>query len=169
MKSHSATNVNWAAVESEWRMCSAILRRSPRSGTRVSPAGAAPGFAPPAARRTSSAVIEPPGPLPPTASSATPSSFASARTAGAACARAPGGAAGGAAARVAVAAAVTVAAWAGATAAAGTAPSLATAIEMITVPTGTTWPSAAWSEAITPARGEGISTLALSVMTSTSG
>jgi hypothetical protein len=44
-----------------------------------------------------------------------------------------------------------------------------TAIEMMTLPTGTTWPSSAWRRAMTPVRGEGISTLALSVMTSTSG
>jgi hypothetical protein len=45
----------------------------------------------------------------------------------------------------------------------------ASAIVTITVPTGTTWPSSARSAAIVPARGAGISTLALSVMTSTSG
>ena len=39
----------------------------------------------------------------------------------------------------------------------------------ITVPTGIIAPSSAWSAAIVPVRGEGISTLALSVITSTSG
>ena len=40
---------------------------------------------------------------------------------------------------------------------------------MIVVPTGTVAPSSAWSAVIVPVRGDGISTLALSVMTSTSG
>ena len=43
------------------------------------------------------------------------------------------------------------------------------AIVTITLPTGTTSPSAAATAAITPARGDGISTVALSVITSTSG
>src|SRR5258705_11250058 len=39
--SHSATNVKWAAVAIERRMCSAIFRLNPLSGTRSSgPAGA---------------------------------------------------------------------------------------------------------------------------------
>ncbi len=200
VKSHSATNVNWAAVESEWRMCSAILRRSPRSGMRSSSAeagaavpappdpdapGAAGGTAAPA-RFTSSAVTAPPGPLPARPSSATPICFASWRTAGLAMPR-PGGAAAAALAEERVPAATGAGAaavappWlfqraasgsprsaAGASLAAG-ASSPPTAIEMMTLPTGTTSPSAAWSFAMTPVRGEGISTLALSVITSTSG
>ena len=39
----------------------------------------------------------------------------------------------------------------------------------VDVPTGTTAPSSTWIAAIVPVRGEGISTLALSVITSTSG
>src|SRR5215471_2802573 len=172
VKSHSATNVNWAAVESERRMCSAIFRRRPRSGTRVSPAVAAAGFAagipPPAAAFTSSAVMRPPGPVPASLSSATPSSLASARTAGVASTRPPAAGAAAATAGLAATAVAPAAACAEAEAAGAAAPP-ATAMLTSTVPTGTTVPSSTRIDSIVPVRGDGISTLALSVITSTSG
>ena len=132
-------------------MCSAIFRRSPRSGTRSSRGSAARGgaAAPGTARFTSSAVTAPPGPLPAIDSIATPSCFANWRTAGVACTRPP-------------ALAPTWGAGAGA-------PAPSTSIVMIVAPTFTTCPSLAWRAATTPLRGDGMSTVALSVITSTSG
>ena len=155
-------------------MASAILRRRPRRGTRVSPwEGTDPAEAldklapvPPFAASTSAAVMVPPGPEPVMPSSATPSCFASWRTAGVACTRVAGVAAGAGVATGAVA--VFAAACAAGAAAAG-APFPSVSIETITLPTGTTWPSSAMSAPTMPVRGEGISTLALSVITSTSG
>ena len=164
VKSHSATNVNCAAVESERRMASAILRRRPRSGTRVESDSAAVVVA--AAAFTSSALMRPFGPVPLTRSSATPSSLASARTAGVTSMRAPGAPGEAAAGWLTAAAAGAASAGAAAT---GAAAVPATAIVTMIVPTGTTCPSSAPNERIVPVRGEGISTLALSVITSTRG
>src|SRR5262249_17183339 len=84
-----------AAVGSEGRVVAAMSRGRPGGGSRswapagavALPAGVAAG--PPAARRTSSAVMRPPSPLAATLSSATPSSRASWRTAGVAWTGAP--------------------------------------------------------------------------------
>ena len=59
-------------------MCSAMTRRTPRSGSRRSPAAVPPE----AALRTSSSVIRPAGPVPVTSSMSTPSSCATLRTSG---------------------------------------------------------------------------------------
>ena len=76
--SHSATNVKCAAVSIEWRIRSAMRRRSPRTGTRVSPGIAGSGVgagvtgagaaAPAGARCRSCRITRPPGPVPRTVS-----------------------------------------------------------------------------------------------------
>ena len=57
-KSHSSTQVTGGTSRCARAMCSAIRRRTPRSGSRR------PSPAAPAAARTSSSVIRPPGPCP---------------------------------------------------------------------------------------------------------
>jgi len=133
------------AAEAAQRNALLGLVGSGGAGAVVVPEAAGPGFVPalaPASRWTSSAVMRPPGPVPRTASSAIPSCFASARTAGAASTRpddpgaVPTAVAGAGAALEDAACAVAcprAPALAGALAA-----SPATAIETMTVPTGTT-------------------------------
>ena len=158
-------------------MCSAIFRRTPRNGMRVSPSvrrrRAAPrARASPAWARTSSEVTRPAGPVPVTSRMSTSTSRASLRVAGVAStpasraftpllrgARSPGAADGDDGRRRAAA---------GGAAAPAQAAS-ATSIAIRTFPTGQIWPSANISLATRPARGVGISTVALSVMISTIG
>src|SRR3954464_8015350 len=128
-----------------------MSRRTPRSGSRR-PSGTCPGDCPSdtAAARTSFSVIRPPGPVPATFASSTPSSFAILLTRGVAWTR-PGS-------------------WTRDTAGSGAgalAPSAP--ITTRTVPTGTTWPSSTRIRATLPAAGDGISTVVLSVWISTSG
>src|SRR5215212_3038364 len=134
-------------------MCSAIRRRTPRSGSRrPSPAGAA-------AVRTSSSVIRRCGPVPVMDARSTPSSRAILRTSGVARTLASSGAAasccGAGSARGCSSATV------------GVAPS--SPMTTRTVPTGTIWPSSTRICATFPAAGDGISTVVLSVCTPTSG
>ena len=91
-KSHSSTQVTGGTSRCARAMCSAITRRTPRSGSRR-PSAAVP-TTDPAAARTSSSVIRPCGPVPCTCSMSTPSSSAILRTTGVARARALGGPAG---------------------------------------------------------------------------
>ena len=116
-------------------------------------AAAPPSAAPPeAARRTSSSVTRPCGPVPASPSMPTPSSWATLRTSGVARARS------------AVAPNRLVVDHGRRLAGAASPP-----IETSTVPTGTTSPSATKMRDTTPAAGDGISTVALSVWISTSG
>src|SRR5215211_8301476 len=133
-------------------MCSAIRRRTPRSGSRrPSPAGAA--------ARTSSSVIRLCGPVPLTEARSTPSSLAILRTSGVARTLASSAAA------ASCCGAGSARGFSSATA--GVAPS--SPMTTRTVPTGTIWPSSTRICATLPAAGDGISTVVLSVCTSTSG
>src|SRR5262245_58059045 len=133
-------------------MCSAMTRRTPRSGSRR------PSPPPTAAVRTSSSVIRPPDPLPEMSARSTPSSCAIRRTTGVAWTRPPDvGAAGDSARSRATATG------------ASTTDSPGIPITTSSVPTGTTSPSATSTFRTVPAYGDGISTVALSVWISTSG
>ncbi len=138
-------------------MCSAIRRRTPRSGSRRPSSGSAP----PAAARTSSSVIRPPGPLPASDARSTPSSCATRRTSGVARTFARGLTRRGRLLRQAP--------LPRAAAPPRPAPAPSSPITTSTVPTGTTSPSATRILATFPAAGDGISTVVLSVCTSTSG
>ena len=83
--SASSTSKAWGTRVLAATIFRAIIRRFPLKGIRSSDAdsaGVPAGAFGPAARRTSSSVIRPPGPLPGTAPSSTPRSFASFRTTG---------------------------------------------------------------------------------------
>ena len=83
--SASSTSKAWGTRVLAATIFRAIIRRLPLKGIRSSDADSAgmpAGAFGPAARRTSSSVIRPPGPLPRTAPSSTPRSFASFRTTG---------------------------------------------------------------------------------------
>ena len=75
-KSHSSTQVTGGTSRCARAMCSAITRRTPRSGSRR------PSAALRRRARTSSSVTRPPGPVPVTAARSTPSSCAIRRTTG---------------------------------------------------------------------------------------
>ena len=159
--SHSSTwvtagMIRWASLI-RW----AIVRRTPRRGSRrsrdISPGvpGAASAGSPEAPagndspaspeRSTSARVIRPPGPVPSTSAMSTPSSRASLRTGGVALTGRSLGA--------------------GAGAARGASAPMVTS----TAPTAAMFPSGTCMRATTPAKGDGISAVALSVITSTSG
>src|SRR6266545_1264898 len=146
-KSHSSTHVTAGTSRCARAMCSAISRRTPRSGSRRPSCG-------PAALRTSSSVIRPWGPLPLSDSRSTPSSRATLRTSGVA-RPLPAG--------------FGDCAWVGAASARGGPPSGSPPITTSTVPTGTTFPSSTRIRVTFPAAGDGISTVVLSVWISTSG
>src|SRR5262245_37636910 len=144
-KSHSSTQVTAGTSLCARAMCSAISRRTPRSGSRRP----SPGSAPPAAPRTSCSVIRPCGPVPVSDSRSTSSSCAKRRTSG-------------------VARTFCGASFRGSGAfATGAVPSSPMTTRI--VPTGTTAPSSTRICATLPAAGEGISTVVLSVWISTSG
>src|SRR6266581_841615 len=174
--STSSTYVKWAAVTLDFAIFSKMRFLSPWIGIRCSTpleAAAETGGAatvvltgPCAALRTSSSVRRPCGPLPRTAARFTLSSFARRRTAGAARTSPIGPGAGGGASVLAGAGggAVGLAA-SGRVATASPVSPNTTSVE----PTFTTSPSFARSWRIFPVTGEGIWTVTLSVMTSTTG
>ena len=93
--SASSTSKAWGTRVLAATIFRAIIRRFPLKGIRssdVDSAGVPAGAFGPAARRTSSSVIRPPGPLPGTAPRSTPRSFASFRTTGVARTSPPGAA-----------------------------------------------------------------------------
>ncbi len=151
-------------------MCSAITRRTPRSGSRrPSPLDAD------ADERTSSSVIRPPGPVPVTTARSTESSCAIRRTTGVACTRS-GRAAAETCNRLLLGWSTAAAAGFGAcnNLSLGASParadaSLGSPMTTSTAPTGATSPSATTMRSTVPAYGEGTSTVALSVWISTSG
>ena len=157
VKSHSSTQVTGGTSRCARVMCSAMSRRTPRSGSRRPSSALVPE---PAAPRTSSSVIRPPGPLPETEPRSTPSSAATRRTRGVARTFAAAGRGAATSLRGASSAR-------GCSTRSGAAPS--PPITTSTVPTGTTSPSATRIRETVPAAGEGISTVVLSVWISTSG
>ena len=152
--SASSTRRAWGIVDFESDIFRAAIRRFPRKGIRSSSGRGVPGAVSgagfpgrpgprPAAARTSRSVTRPPWPVPLTEESSTPRSLASFRTAGTASASPRSGGAAGV--------------FDGAT----------TSSTAITSPTFTTCPGCATIRETVPETGEGISTFALSVSTST--
>ena len=151
-KSHSSTQVTGGISRCARVMCSNICRRI--AADRLAPLSA-PAPRGRRAPRTSASVIRPCGPVPATAARSTPSSCAIRRTSGVArtfSRRARGGGRRG-----------------GSTAPGARPAAPSPPITTSTVPTGTTSPSATRIRATTPAAGDGISTVVLSVAISTSG
>ena len=158
VKSHSSTNVTAGISRCARETCSTIARRIPRIGTRR------PSPDPAADARTSDSWIRPPGPVGWTPTRSTPSSLASCRTAGVARTASTGSGgttatsgSAGAASRVSRRS----------TARSSCSPS--SPITTSTAPTGAISPSSTRILSTVPARGDGISTVVLSVCTSTSG
>src|SRR5207253_2077143 len=180
--STSSTYVKWAAVTLDFAIFSKIRLRRPWMGIRSSPPtvgriGVAAGAAREIAAfgaiagvcapfRTSSSVIRPCGPVPRSAPRFTFSSFARRRTAGAARASPEEGGGGGA---LDFAGAEGIVVVRGAADGFVGAPSPASPNTMRVAPTFTTSPSLARSWSTLPVTGEGIWTVTLSVITSTTG